>query len=212
MTKPILAVALCATMSSAAFAATLVGGETSVALDTDLLSNVAGLTLSSVSPGIPAGSLPGSVAFPINPRDAIFLPTTFTYTAGDFPGGPFSGTIEHTGSVFFNDDAVEVGDFTIAFDGARAVDGNSGFFVESTTGVAAILFDTQVTALDEASNSAFDLTVDLVVSPEFATFLGNSALTGADVGDARIVGTSIPEPTSILSLGLAGLMFLRRRW
>ena len=126
MNKPTLTLALCLSAGPLCSAATLVGGDTSVALDTMVLSNV-GLELSSVSPGIPVGSLPDSVAFPINPRDAIFLPTTFTYTAGDFPGGPFSGSIEHTGSVFFNMDTLEVGDFTIAFDAARATGGNSGF-------------------------------------------------------------------------------------
>ncbi len=186
-------------------------GFTSVALDTATLSAAAGLDLSSVSPGIGAGTLPDSVAFPINARDAASLPTTFTYTPNDFPTGPFSGTIEHTGSVFFNADAVEVGNFTIGFDAARAVGAASGFYVESTTGVAAILFDTAVVALGEASDAKLDLTVDLLVSPEFATFLGNTALTGADVGDARILA-AIPEPTSLSLLGvLGGFACLARR-
>ncbi|QDV72540.1 PEP-CTERM sorting domain-containing protein [Botrimarina mediterranea] len=186
-------------------------GFTSVALDTATLSAAAGLDLSSVSPGIGAGTLPGSVAFPINARDAATLPTTFTYTPNDFPTGPFSGSIEHTGSVFFNADAVEVGNFTIGFDAARAVGAASGFYVESTTGVAAILFDTSVVALDSASESQLDLTVDLLVSPEFASFLGDTALTGADVGDARILA-AIPEPTSLSLLGvLGGVACLARR-
>lgn len=186
-------------------------GFTSVALDTATLSSAAGLDLSSVSPGIGAGVLPGSVAFPINARDTATLPTTFTYTPNNFPARPFSGTIEHTGSVFFNADAVEVGNFTIGFDVARAVGPASGFYVESTTGVAAILFDTAVVTLDSASESTLDLTVDLLVSPELATFLGNSALTGADVGDARILA-AVPEPTSLSLLGiLSGVACLTRR-
>ncbi|MEM7676236.1 MAG: hypothetical protein AAF449_09560, partial [Myxococcota bacterium] len=40
----------------------VIGGFTSVALDTDTLSAAASLDLSSVSPGIGAGSLAGSVA------------------------------------------------------------------------------------------------------------------------------------------------------
>jgi hypothetical protein len=186
-------------------------GFTSVALDTATLSSAAGLDLSSVSPGIGAGVLPGSVAFPINARDAATLPTTFTYTPNNFPAGPFSGTIEHTGSVFFNADAVEVGDFTIGFNAARAVGPASGFYVASTTGVAAILFDTAVTSLGSASASTLDLTVDLLVSPEFATFLGNSALAGADVGDARILA-AVPEPTSLSLLAvLSGVACMTRR-
>jgi hypothetical protein len=208
------AVALMVALAIPTFAlaqAEVQSGFTSVALDTATLSSAAGLTLSSVSPGIGAGTLPGSVAFPINARDAATLPTTFTYTPNDFPAGPFSGSIEHTGSVFFNADAVEVGNFTIGFDAARAVGAASGFYVESTTGVAAILFDTAVVALGEASGSKLDLTVDLLVSPEFATFLGDTALTGADVGDARILA-AIPEPTSLSLLGLlSGIACLTRR-
>lgn len=188
----------------------VIGGQTSVALDTATLSAAAGLDLSSVSPGIGGGTLPGSVAFPINAPDAPVLPTTFEYTPFDFPTGPFSGTIEHTGSVFFNTDSVEVGDFTIGFDAARAVDGNSGFFVESTTGVEAILFDTQVVAPGAATETLLDLTVDLVVSPEFADFLGDAGLTGADVGDARIQA-AVPEPSTLAAVLLAPLALAGRR-
>lgn len=203
-------------VTSAAQTVDVVGGATSVALDTDTLSAAANLDLSSVSAGIGAGALPGSVAFPINARDAATLPTTFAYTPGDFPTGPFSGTIEHSGSVFFNADAIEVGDFTIGFDGARATGGNSGFFVESTTGVAAILFDTQVVTLEAADENKLDLTVDLVVSPEFAGFLQVNAgvtadLTGADVGDARIIA-AVPEPSALVAalLAVCGVAALRR--
>ncbi|MEN1681557.1 MAG: PEP-CTERM sorting domain-containing protein [Planctomycetota bacterium] len=206
---------VCFTIAHAASAADVIGGRTNVALDTAALSAAASLDLSSVSPGIGAGVLPGSVAFPINPRDAATLPTTFSYTAGDFPGGPFSGTIEHTGSVFFNSDAVEVGNFTIGFDGARATGGASGFFVESTTGIAAILFDTAVVALDRQDEGGLDLTVDLLVSPEFATFLTDNSLastdlTGVDVGDARIQA-AVPEPSAIALALLGGFAWVGRR-
>lgn len=211
MNRFLLATAITFTLPAFALAqAEVKGGFTSVALDTATLSAAAGLDLSSVSPGIGAGTLPGSVAFPINSRTAATLPTTFTYTPGDFPTGPFSGTIEHTGSVFFNTDTVEVGDFTIGFDAGRASGSASGFYVESTTGVMAILFDTAVVALDEASGATLDLTVDLLVSPEFAAFLGDSALTGADVGDARILA-AVPEPASLALLGTLGAAAIARR-
>lgn len=205
------ALALTLTIAAQANAVQVGAGQTSVLLDTTTLSSV-GLDLSSVSPGIGAGVIPGSVAFPINSRSAASLPTTFEYTANDFPGGPFSGTIEHTGSVFFNMDAVEVGNFTIGFDAGRVSGDNSGFFVESTTGVAAILFDAQVTGLNEASETLLDLEVDLVVSPEFAGFLGDTGLTGADVGDARIQA-AVPEPATLLAAftGLAAATLGRRR-
>ena len=94
-------------------------GQTSVLLDVELIENAAGLTLSGVSADVIApGNLGAdSVAFAINPRDAASLPTTFSYDSSNFLG-TFAGTIEHTGSVFFNSDSVEVGNFTIGFDGA----------------------------------------------------------------------------------------------
>ena len=99
----------------------IVGGQTSVLLDTATLSAAASLDLSGVSgPVIAPGNLgAGSVAFPINPRSAASLPTTFSYDPANFLG-TFSGTIEHTGSVLFNAGTVEVGNFTIGFDAARA--------------------------------------------------------------------------------------------
>jgi hypothetical protein len=180
-------------------------GQTSVLLDTDTLSSV-GLDLSGVSPAVivPGNLGEGSVAFNINPQDAAapLLPTTFSYTPGTL--APFSGTIEHEGSVFFNDNTVEVGNFTIGFDATRDF---SGFFVASTVGVEAILFDIDVSS---AVPTDSDLTVagDLLVSPEFAGFLGNLALAGADVGDA-LVEAQVPVPATLalFALGLAGLGF-----
>lgn len=185
------------------------GGQTSVLLDTDLLDMAAGLTLSGVSDDVGVGNLgPASVAFDINSRDDAGSPTTFSYTAGDFT--PFEGTIEHTGSVFFNDDTIEVGNFSIGFDANRVTGDNSGFFVESTTGIAAILFD--VGLITDLTPGPTNLNIDgsLLVSPEFAGFLGNSGLTGADVGDARIEATSIPEPSSLFVFSLVGLLTRRK--
>lgn len=185
------------------------GGQTSVLLDTALLASAAGLSLSSVSPDVIApGELgPDSVAFGINARDGS-LPTTFSYDASDFLG-TFGGTIEHAGSVFFNADAVEVGDFTIGFDAGRAGGDRSGFFVESTTGVAAILFDVANPSNLVATPSSLLIEADLLVSAEFAGFLGNSALTGADVGDARV--SAVPAPASAALLAGLGLTARRRR-
>ena len=53
--------------------------------------------------------------------------TTFQYTAGTF--APFSGTIEHAGTVSFNANTLTIGNFTIGFDAARAGATTSGFFV-----------------------------------------------------------------------------------
>jgi len=151
----------------------------------------------------------GSVAFGINSRtDSVA--TTFVYEIFDL--APFSGTIEHQGSVFFNSDAIEVGDFSIGFDAGRISTDNSGFFVESTTGLEAILFDVENPTTLDAGESLLQIEADLLVSPEFATVLGNGALAGADVGDALISGTAaIPEPSSAIVLSVFGFAFAIRR-
>ena len=187
------------------------GGQTSVLLDTDTLSSV-GLNLTSVSSDVLPGELgDGSVAFAINPRNGG-LPTSFTYTAGSL--APFSGTIEHTGSIFFNepDDTIEVGNFTIGFDESRVGDSRSGFFVASTVGLAATLFDIEnPSSLDAGANNLL-ITANLLVSAELAAILGDTNLTGADVGDAFVNATAIPEPSSgLLLTGMIGGLLLRRR-
>ncbi|MEM7577417.1 MAG: PEP-CTERM sorting domain-containing protein [Planctomycetota bacterium] len=196
----------------------VVGGTTSVVLDTDTLATAASLTLSGVSPDVANSTdLAGGVAFSINATDAPTLPTTFMYDPADFLG-TFSGTIEHTGSVFFNDNNVEVGDFTIGFDGTRAVGDASGFFVESTTGIAAILFDIEAPSSLSALGDSLQIGADLLVSPEFASFLQTNSLatadlTGADVGDAFVNATAVPTPSAAagILLGLGALGLRRKR-
>ncbi len=187
----------------------VIGGQTSVLLNTDLLSSV-GLTLSGVSSDVivPGNLGPTSVAFNINPRDAV-NPTTFSYTVGSF--APFSGTIEHTGSVFFNDNMLTVGDFSIAYDMDRVAGDNSGFFVESTIGLSAILFDLANVSTLTAGASSLVVGGDLVVSPELAGVLGDNNLTGVDVGDALVEAKSIPEPGSLAVLAISSLVLVRRK-
>lgn len=216
MQNRILACGVALGVAAAASAQTIdvIGGQTSVLLDTATLSSAASLDLSSVSSDVIApGSLGAdSVAFGINPRDAMMLPTTFSYTEGL---GSFSGSIEHTGSVFFNMDSVEVGNFTIGFDAGRVGGDRSGFFVESTTGIAAILFDVASPDSLSATGDGLSIEADLLVSSEFATFLRDAGLasadlTGADVGDALVEGV-VPAPASALLLGVAGLGAATRR-
>ncbi len=71
------------------------GGQTNALLDLDTLSTV-GLNLTGTSPDVIApGNLgPDSVAFGITPA------TDFTYTLFDL--APFSGSIQHEGSLFFD--------------------------------------------------------------------------------------------------------------
>lgn len=191
----------------------VVGGQTNVLLDTQTLENAANLVISSTAgPVIAPGDLgAASVAFPINSRTGS-LPTTFSYDPDNFLGD-FSGTIEHSGSVLFNTDAIEVGDFTIGFDGGRAAGQASGFFVESTVGIQAILFDIANPSVDATPND-LEIGADLLVSPEFAQVLidaslTTSNLTGADVGDALVAAT-VPEPSSAAIL-LASLAIVSGR-
>ncbi|MEM6552346.1 MAG: hypothetical protein AAF750_09500 [Planctomycetota bacterium] len=202
---------------AAADSVQVVGGQTSVLLDTATLSAAASLDLSGVSSDVIApGELgPNSVAFGINPTNGS-LPTTFQYDPDDFLG-TFSGAIEHSGSVFFNADTVEVGDFTIGFDAARATGNASGFFVESTTGIAAVLFDIGAPSLLDAQDESLVIEADLLVSSEFAAFLSSqslaaSDLTGATVGSARVSAVSVPSPSAALGgLALVGLLVAKRR-
>lgn len=184
------------------------GGQTNVLLDTATLSSAASLDLSSVSAEVIAPGDLGmnSVAFPITSS------TTFSYDSGLTA---FSGAIDHSGSVFFNGDTVEVGDFRIGYDAMRVGGARSGFFVESTTGIAAILFDVENPTALTADDTGLSITANLLVSSEFAGFLLNNGLatadlTGADVGDA-LVAAGIPAPGAIAGFSLIGLAGLRRR-
>jgi hypothetical protein len=213
-----IAVGALAATASAGNLVEITGGQTNVLLDTETLASAASLDLSGVAgPVIAPGELgPNSVAFPINARDARILPTTFSYDPSDFLGS-FSGTIEHRGSVLFNNGTVEVGDFTIGFDAARAgtLGGNaSGFFVESTAGIAAILFDIANPTQLEAEEDSLTIGADLLVSPEFGGFLfdnqfSDTNLQGADVGDALV--QAVPTPGAVGVLAGLGLIATRRR-
>ncbi|MEC9373466.1 MAG: PEP-CTERM sorting domain-containing protein [Planctomycetota bacterium] len=214
----ITAVGLFTAATASAGVVDVTGGQTSVLLDTATLEAAASLELSSVSAEVIApGALgPDSVAFPINSRSASSLPTTFSYDPDNFLT-TFSGTIEHTGVVRFNADSVEVGNFTIGYDAARAGTlggAASGFFVQSTAGVAAILFDIENPTTLEATDSNLNIAANLLVSPEFGQFLFDNAfsssnLAGADVGDALV--NAIPAPGTLAVAGLGALALARRR-
>lgn len=159
------------------------GGTTSVDLDTDLIEAAAGLVLTDVN-----GSATPAPGFDVGFR--ILAKSSFAFAASEkfAPLGfqPQGGVIEHKGTLTFND-SITVGNFDIGYDPARAQGAASGFFIESTTGLEGILFDVGLPGLVDYSDSELTVgQVDLLISPEFASILGNAALSGADVGDAQI--------------------------
>ncbi|MEO1670947.1 MAG: hypothetical protein AAFR77_09210 [Cyanobacteria bacterium J06631_2] len=168
-------------------------GTTSVALDTELLTAAAGLTLSGAEDTVDPASEDFAVGFDITEEsDFVF---------SDEDGfAPLAGTIEHTGTITFDSAAgdITVGDFSIGFDAARVSETTSGFFVANTfEGVlpdGAVLFDVGVPDALEIEADELNIgTADLLVANEFAdilldTGLAADDLTGADVGDAAIAG------------------------
>lgn len=181
----------------------LASGVTSVFLDLPTLESV-GLQLTGATGTVSPVSSDFLVGFPITPA------TTFTFTTdGGF--APIGGTIEHTGSVTFNN-ALTVGNFSIGFDPVRAVGTASGFFVRDTITTGAALFDVAAPSSLSFDGVNLALVADLLVSTELAGVLGNPGLAGAEVGAASINGTAVPEPTTMLgALAAGGFLAARRR-
>lgn len=212
MILPALAVGAVAASASAEYVG-VVGGQTNVALDFDLLAAATGLMLEGVSEGvIVPGNLPDSVAFAITSPLAASLPTTFAYDSTDF-FGTFGGTIEHRGAVYFGGAAdVTLGNFTIGYDADIAA-----FQVSDNLDLGIALFDVAIT---EAAPMAatFDVWGDLLISSDFAAALidlglTTDDLTGVDVGDAWVQGLNqaVPAPGAVALLVVAGLTTSRRR-
>ena len=196
----LLAIIALAPLNSHAITTQVIGGQTSVLFGNGALDAL-GLEISSVTPNIWGDLGPNSVLFGINPRNAIdpALSTTFEYDSDNF--SPFSGAIEHSGRIAFNDGAIVVGDFTIRAADGRP-DGTSGFVVESTFGLAAILFDI-ANPIIEAFPNSLTIAADILVSPELAGALSAEQLAGADAGMALVVAKSLAIP-----LPAVGWLFL----
>ncbi|MBW4634735.1 MAG: hypothetical protein KME30_23345 [Iphinoe sp. HA4291-MV1] len=172
-------------------------GVTSVYHDLSYLSSV-GLNLTGTDNTVEPINSNFLVGFNITPA------TNFTFS--DVGGlTPLSGTIEHTGTVTFNNQ-VTVGNFSVGLDPTRATNNASGLFLKDTVSLNTILFD-----LSTPGTVAFDgkdLTladVKLLFSPEFAGVLGNSSLAGMLAGIARIDAkvvrvAAVPEGASVLAI------------
>lgn len=198
-----------ATVTASADLVQTVGGQTNVLLDLALLQAAANLQLTGVSDGVitPGNLGPNSVAFVITPPTSAELPSTFQYDSKDF-FGTFSGSINHRGSITFNN-AVTVGNFEILFD--------NGFKVADRVSGLGVLFDVAITGANPTAET-FNATGNLLVSSNFAALLlqlglAQTNLTGADVGDASIQGfnSAVPTPGAVAMLGIAAVFGVRRR-
>ena len=204
--------AVCCSGATADFVE-MVGGQTSVLLDFQLIEDATGLQFAGVSEGVitPGNLGEGSVAFGITSPFAASEPTTFGYAPTDF-FGTFQGSIEHRGAVYFGGAAdLTVGNFSIGWDDAK------GFQVVDTIDLDIALFDVNILAASPLAGT-FDLDADLLISNTFADLLIDLGLTetdlsGTDVGDARVQGINrvIPSPAAAGALLIAGLFTGRRR-
>ncbi|MEH2421913.1 MAG: hypothetical protein V7K48_13625 [Nostoc sp.] len=185
----------------------VISGVTSIDRDHENILRSIGLNLTGSNDTI--APIPSNYLVGFNIDSA----TNFTFSdEGGFT--PLSGTIEHTGSVTFND-KITVGDFSIGFAPGRTVKGASGFVLKDTLSLNTILFDLSISkpvAFDGNNLTIPD--VKLLISPEFATILQKPNLTGLFAGTARIDAqvAAVPEPDSVLATLVAGAAVLATRF
>lgn len=117
----------------------------------------------------------------------------------------------NTGSVWLG-----YGDLSLAFDAARAVGGNSGWFFTNNLLFSAVVYDVRnpvfssVVAATGSSVGAFTFTGDLFTAQEFRDGFGIRA--NLNVGSFTLNAvTAIPAPGAAALLGIGGLMAGRRR-
>jgi hypothetical protein len=204
--KNLLAIAaLSASIPFAANAFMMIGPfpTTSVSLDFELLETAAGLVVTSVdTDGVAAEGY--DVGFQIT-------------ADSDFDFSDLSGSIEHSGTVTFNE-TVTLGEFSISLMGDVLT-------VSDTTGFDAPVFtlgDMSAPVMIDGYMLPDGMKVqklilefgELNVSADLATFLGDTSLTGADVGGAKVATyIVVPEPSTLaaIGLGVVALFFIFRR-
>ena len=195
----------------------VVGGQTSVFLDLELIASVTDLELTGVSGGVitPGNLGSDSIAFAITSPYAGAVGSDFRYDSDDFIT-TFSGTIAHRGTITFND-SITLGNFDIAFDEGLGVFTVSDTFFDGTGlgALFAIGLGSEGQFISPLEQT-FDVMGDLLITQNFATILldlglTDTDLTGADVGDAFVQGFNIPGPGGLALAGLALFGTRRRR-
>ena len=184
----------------------VISGVTSIDREHEEILSSIGLTLTgtnqTVAP-IPSNYL---VGFNI---DSL---TNFTFSdEGGFT--PLSGTIEHTGTITF--DQITIGDFSIGFAPGRTVTGASGLVLRDTFSLNTILFDLSTPGLVAFDGQNLTIPdVHLLISPEFADVLDHPELSGLFAGTAQIDAqvAAVPEPDSVLATLVAGAALLAARF
>ncbi|MEO1091497.1 MAG: hypothetical protein AAFX81_12725 [Pseudomonadota bacterium] len=210
------ALAFVAPVQAVAKAVQVIGGETRVALDFATLESAANLTLAGVTPAVNTDTGGNGVGFSINGPDVApgARPSTFNYDPAD-PLNTLAGSIEHRGSVLFNEEAIIVGNFSITSAGGNR------FEVADNVGLNIVLFDA-IADLSTivADNRSLFVAGDLAVSAAFADLLETAGLAGtnlagATVGSFQVDAIVTPLPAGVALFGTAiallGAARLRRR-
>jgi MYXO-CTERM domain-containing protein len=193
----------------------VVGGQTSVLLDLDLIGSVTDLELTGVSGGVitPGNLGSDSIAFAITSPYAGAVGSDFEYDTDDFFGS-LSGTIAHRGTITFNE-SITLGNFDVAYDeDLEAFTVSDTFFDGTGLGALFAVGITDAAALEQT----FDVMGDLLITQNFATILldlglTDTDLTGADVGDAFVQGfnQAVPGPGPLVLAAVAVIGARRRR-
>ncbi|MHC5611759.1 MAG: hypothetical protein ACYTXA_12260 [Nostoc sp.] len=185
----------------------VISGVTSIDRDHEEILSSIGLFLTDTNNTV--------APIPSNYLVGFNIESTTNFTFSDEGGfTPLSGTIEHTGTVTFNDQ-ITVGNFSIGLAPGRTVTGASGFVLRDTFSLNTILFDLGIpgpVAFDGQNLTIPD--VKLLISPEFANILQKPKLTGLFAGTARIDAqvAAVPEPDSVLAILVAGAALLATKF
>jgi uncharacterized protein (TIGR03382 family) len=174
--------------NSAAYAATIYGGTTTVTLNTATIGALTGLGF-SITPVAPStlGGTPLAATFPIT-------------------GGDTSMDITHSGGLAFakGGTTADIENFVINLSGPNANTITGQVLVNGSLVGTAGLFDI---------GSGLALTLDSALAGDLVSVFGVPNLTGASIGTASVNASTTPEPTSIAlgGLGLLAAALVARR-